>query len=194
MAQAYFVSVTEEIQWHRLRYFGHPQRMDKNVWPKRVNDYVVSKTHPRGHPQLRWSDAITKDLKDLNIRKELADEWVERRSGIMPTKYSCKECTSSEVDKHYKQWVNLGKVFGYPMVNFGPLLRGQPHSHYVIHCIFSISKLKVTRNLANRNPVTPSGIWTRMLQINCFALFIRKTAIFFLYNVQNQKFKIPQSC
>ena len=27
--------------------------------------------------QLRWSDIITKDLKDLNIGKELAHKWVE---------------------------------------------------------------------------------------------------------------------
>ena len=32
---------------------------------------------PRGRPQLRCSDVITKDLKDLIIRKELADERVE---------------------------------------------------------------------------------------------------------------------
>ena len=31
---------------------------------------------PRGRLQLRWSDVITKDLKDLNIRKELADKRV----------------------------------------------------------------------------------------------------------------------
>ena len=70
-------SVTEEIKWRRLRYFGHLQRMDKNVWPRRVNDYVVPGIFPRGCPQLCWSDIITKDLKDLKIRKELADEGVE---------------------------------------------------------------------------------------------------------------------
>ena len=51
------------------RYFGHPQRINTNVWPKRVHDYVV--------PGILW-DAITNDLKDLNIRKEIADEQVER--------------------------------------------------------------------------------------------------------------------
>ena len=35
------ISVTEEIRWRRLRYFGHLQRRDKNEWPRRVNDYVV---------------------------------------------------------------------------------------------------------------------------------------------------------
>ena len=60
--------------------------MDKNVWPGRVSDYVVPGILPRGNPQLCWSDIITTDLKDLNIRKELADERVEWRRAIMPRK------------------------------------------------------------------------------------------------------------
>ena len=68
------ISVPEEIQQLRLRYFGYLQRMDTNVWPRRINDYV------------EWSDIITKDLKDLNIRKELADKRVEWRRAIMPRK------------------------------------------------------------------------------------------------------------
>ena len=71
------ISVAEEIRWHRLRYFGHLQRMDKNVWPRKVNYYVVPGIFPRGHRQLCWSDVSTKSLKDLKIRKELANEWVE---------------------------------------------------------------------------------------------------------------------
>ena len=35
------ISVTEEIRWRRLRYFSNLQRMDKNLWQRRVNDYVA---------------------------------------------------------------------------------------------------------------------------------------------------------
>ena len=56
--------------------------MDKNVWPRRVNDYVVPGILSRGCPQLH----ITKDLKDLNNNKELADERAEWRRAIMPRK------------------------------------------------------------------------------------------------------------
>ena len=41
---------------------------------------------PGGHLQLRWSDVTTKDLKDLNIRKELAEERVEWQRATMPRK------------------------------------------------------------------------------------------------------------
>ena len=59
--------------------------MDTNVWPTKVNDYVVPGVHFKGRSQPRWSDVITKDLKDLNIRKELAHERVEWRRAILPT-------------------------------------------------------------------------------------------------------------
>ena len=51
--------------------------MDKNVWQRRVNDYVVPGVFPEGIRNFCWSDVITKDLKNLKIRIELADEWVE---------------------------------------------------------------------------------------------------------------------
>ena len=80
------ISVTEEIRWHRLRYLSRLLRMNKNVWPRRVNDYVVPGILPRGRPQLCWSDVIIKDLKDLNISKKLADERVRWQKAIMPRK------------------------------------------------------------------------------------------------------------
>ena len=60
--------------------------MDANALPRRVNDYVIPGSLPRGRPQLRWSDVITKDLKDLNVRKKLVEERVEWRKAIMPRK------------------------------------------------------------------------------------------------------------
>ena len=80
------ISLTEEIRWRSLRHFGHLRRMDENVWPRRVNCYVVPGILPRGRPQLRWSDVITKDLKDLNIRKELVNKRVGWGRVIMPRK------------------------------------------------------------------------------------------------------------
>ena len=33
---------------------------------------MVPGIRTRGHPQLQWSDGTAKDLRNLNIRKELA--------------------------------------------------------------------------------------------------------------------------
>ena len=61
------ISVPEEIRWHRLRYFCHHQRMERNVLPRRVNDYVVFGILPRG----RWSDVIIKTSKISTSGKNL---------------------------------------------------------------------------------------------------------------------------
>ena len=42
------ISVTEEIRWRRLRYFGYFQKMDNNVWPRTVNGYVEPGILPEG--------------------------------------------------------------------------------------------------------------------------------------------------
>lgn len=80
------ISVSEEVRWGRLRYLSHLQRMDTNVLPRRVNYYVVLGILPRRRPHLRWSDVITKHLKDMNIRKELAHKRVEWRRAILSRK------------------------------------------------------------------------------------------------------------
>ena len=100
------ISVTEEIRWRRLRYFSNLQRMDKNLWQRRVNDYVAPGILTQRGPQLRWSDVVIKDLKDLNIRKELADTNGQNgKEQLCQEKYNCEECDPPEVGKHYKRWV-----------------------------------------------------------------------------------------
>ena len=74
----------------RLEYCIRTKKLHKklemvaNTCPRRLNDYLVLGILPRGHPQLCWSDVIRKDLKDLNIWKELVHEWVELQKAIMP--------------------------------------------------------------------------------------------------------------
>ena len=80
------ISGPEEVRWSRLRYVSHLQRMDTNVLPRTVNNYVVLGILPRWRPHLRWGDVITKHLKYINIRKELAHKRVEWRRAILPRK------------------------------------------------------------------------------------------------------------
>lgn len=66
------LSVPEDaVRWCRLRYFGHIQRMNKNVWSRKVNDFVMSVSLLRGFPNLHWSDVTTNNHNNSNIRKEL---------------------------------------------------------------------------------------------------------------------------
>ena len=63
------ISVIEGIRSCRLRYFGHVQKIDTNVSPRRVNDYVIPGSPRRKCLQLHWSDNTINGLKDLNNRK-----------------------------------------------------------------------------------------------------------------------------
>jgi hypothetical protein len=54
-------TVTETIRLHRLRWFGHVQRMDENRIPKRVLYMNLGSTRPRGRPRNRWQDEVRED-------------------------------------------------------------------------------------------------------------------------------------
>jgi hypothetical protein len=47
-------TITETIRLHRLRWFGHVQRMEENRIPKRVLSMKLEATRPRGRPRDRW--------------------------------------------------------------------------------------------------------------------------------------------
>jgi hypothetical protein len=52
---------TETIRLHRLRLFGHVQRMEENSISKRVVYMNMETTRPRGRPRNRWLDEVRED-------------------------------------------------------------------------------------------------------------------------------------
>jgi hypothetical protein len=54
-------TITETIRPHRIRWFGHVQRMEQNKIPKRVLYMNWESTRPRGRPRNRWQDEVRKD-------------------------------------------------------------------------------------------------------------------------------------
>ena len=63
-------TITETIRLHRLRWFGHVQRMEENRIPKRVLYMNLETARPRGRPRNRWLDEVREDEK-----------WSAERSG-----------------------------------------------------------------------------------------------------------------
>ena len=53
-------TITETIRLHRLRWFGHVQRMEENRIPNRVLCMNLE-TKPRGRPRNRWQDEVRED-------------------------------------------------------------------------------------------------------------------------------------
>jgi hypothetical protein len=54
-------TVTETIRLHRLRWFGHVQRMEENRIPKTVLYMNLESTRLKGRPRTRWQNEVRED-------------------------------------------------------------------------------------------------------------------------------------
>ena len=77
-------SIEEVLRWSRLRWFGHLQRMDKNIWPRKIESFVVPGSYPKGRPRKRWLDCINEDLRHTHLKPEQASNRTLWRSRIHP--------------------------------------------------------------------------------------------------------------
>jgi hypothetical protein len=66
-------TITETIRLQRLRWFGHVQRMEENIIPKRVLYMNLESTRPRGKPRNRWQDEVREDGRIV-----AGEEWHEK--------------------------------------------------------------------------------------------------------------------
>jgi hypothetical protein len=63
-------TMTETIRLHRLRWFGHVQRMEEDRIPKRVLDMNFKTRSLRGRLRNRWQDEVRE-----NGRMVGGEEW-----------------------------------------------------------------------------------------------------------------------
>ena len=80
-------SIEDVVRYNRLRWFGHLQRMDEEKWPKKIINFEVNGSHPRGRPKKRWFDNIRNDLDKLRSSTSLALDRVKRRNAIKPSRH-----------------------------------------------------------------------------------------------------------
>jgi hypothetical protein len=73
-------TTTETIRLHRLRCFGHVQRMEENRIPKRVSYMKLETTRPRDRPRNRWQDEEREDGRIVGGRKK----YMTGRNGRNP--------------------------------------------------------------------------------------------------------------
>ena len=67
-------TIIETIRLHRLRWFGHVQRMEENRIPKRVLYTNFGTTRLRGRPRNRQQDGVREDGRIENR----GEEWQEK--------------------------------------------------------------------------------------------------------------------
>jgi hypothetical protein len=66
-------TITDTIRLHRLRWFGHVQRIEEDIIPKRVLYMNLESTSPRGRPRNRWQNEVREDGKIVG-----GEEWQEK--------------------------------------------------------------------------------------------------------------------
>ena len=66
-------TITQTMRLHRLRWFGHVQRMEENRIPKRVLYMNLETTRPRGRQRNRWLDEVRDDGGMVS-----GEEWQEK--------------------------------------------------------------------------------------------------------------------
>jgi hypothetical protein len=67
------LTITETIRLHRLRWFGHVQRMEENRISKRVLYMNLESTRTRGRPRNIWQDEVREDGRTVG-----GEEWQEK--------------------------------------------------------------------------------------------------------------------
>jgi hypothetical protein len=54
-------TITETVQFNRLRWFGYVQRLEENRIPKRILYMNLKTTRLKGRPRKRWQNEVRED-------------------------------------------------------------------------------------------------------------------------------------
>ena len=73
------VDVRDKVKEARLRWFGHVKRSDSYIKP--AYELKVTGKRSNGRQKIRWSDCLSKDLKERKLKEEDAidhEKWSEK--------------------------------------------------------------------------------------------------------------------
>jgi hypothetical protein len=66
-------TITETIRLNRLWWFGHVQRTEENIIPKRAFYMNLETTRPGDRPRNRWQDEVREDWRIVG-----GEEWQKK--------------------------------------------------------------------------------------------------------------------
>ena len=77
--------ITAKARENRFRRFGHLHRADDGKLANDIMSSVVNGKRGRGRPRTKWKDNIKKDMQELNLTVEDAEEREQWRGRIRAT-------------------------------------------------------------------------------------------------------------
>ena len=77
-------SIEDVLRRGRLRWFGHLQRMDPEIWPRKVDKLNIDGRFPRGRPRKTWMECVRRDLKVSGLKVSMTQNRVEWRRALHP--------------------------------------------------------------------------------------------------------------
>ena len=111
-------TITETIRLHRLRWFGHVQRMEENRIPKRVLCMNLETTRPRGRPRNRWQDEVREDGSIVG-----GEEWQEKVCDREEWKKLLRTARNHRILHMPMEWMNVWEPFINSKVLYGAFSR-----------------------------------------------------------------------
>ena len=67
-------SIKSKARESRLRWLGHVHRKEKESNLRQVMDMEIPGRRPRGRPKGRWRDLVNRDMRELRVVPEDADD------------------------------------------------------------------------------------------------------------------------
>ena len=67
----------------RLRWFGHVERAPEDSWINKCRYLEVEGNAGRGRPRKTWQEVVNRDIKDLGVNKDLAQDRSAWKSAII---------------------------------------------------------------------------------------------------------------
>ena len=87
------VGISELAKRGRLAWFGHLERKNENDWMSMCRHMEVDGSRGRGRPVKTWQEVISCDMKKCGMRKEMAQDRVLWRRGILGKPSNpCQHC------------------------------------------------------------------------------------------------------
>ena len=76
------LNVCNVMRSMRIRWFGHVERAPEDSWINRCHFLEVEGNASRGRPRKTWQEVVNRDIRDLGVNKDLAQDCIAWKSAI----------------------------------------------------------------------------------------------------------------